>query len=362
MAGSAFIRTVTYGGYDKADVIRRLDSLYGQISGLENELRETKLLLEGNENGREMKVTIETILAESRAKLTEAQKEKETLSAKLRSAEDTIKKNENEIKKLTASLEEANAKLEKANAKLAAGSGDEKTDLSTVFIEAKKSADMIEKAAKENAEKLRNSADEAAKQSVAFANDEAEKVINDAERKAAEIVADAKNSAGEMEAAYNNMRASIHSEMTSLGVQLNNFKEALTKFEENGIGNLYKCEELLAKTEETLTAGGVPEFSKPEKVSPDYPERPKRKADPDEIDAKKRKSGLEKLRQMAESITAPKEKAEETQAEKKPEPAKTAGNDDKNSGPDSSSAEKGSKSGKTDLAALAEKAKALKNK
>ena len=158
------------------------------------------------------------------------------------------------------------------------------------------------------------------------------------------------------------MRASIHSEMTSLGVQLNNFKEALTKFEENGIGNLYKCEELLAKTEETLTAGGVPEFAKPEKVTPDYPERPKRKAVPDEIDAKKRKSGLEKLRQMAESITAPKEKAEEAPAENVSEPVNEAPKKEKNSGPDSSSAEKGGKSGKTDLAALAEKAKALKNK
>ena len=40
MAESRFIRTVTFGGFDRTDVIRRLESLNGQIYDLKNELRE----------------------------------------------------------------------------------------------------------------------------------------------------------------------------------------------------------------------------------------------------------------------------------------------------------------------------------
>jgi hypothetical protein len=136
------------------------------------------------------------------------------------------------------------------------------------------------------------------------------------------------------------------------------------KFEEEGVGNLYKCEELLGKTEETLKEGGIPEFKEHEKVAPEYPERPARKADPDEADAQKRKHGLDKLRQMAESMTTSKENAEaapEQAAEKKaetPEPAaeKEAEKSDKDKGDDKK------KSGKLDLAAIAKQAKALNNK
>ena len=64
MAGSRFIRTVTYGGYDKSDVIRRLDSLYEEIFGLQNELRETKLLLDGSKDGKEIKEALEGVLAD----------------------------------------------------------------------------------------------------------------------------------------------------------------------------------------------------------------------------------------------------------------------------------------------------------
>ncbi len=374
MAGSRFIRTVTYGGYDKSDVIRRLDSLYEEIFGLQNELRETKLLLDGSKDGKEIKEALEGVLAEERAKLTEAQKENESLSMQLKTAEESNKKSENEIKKLTASLEEANSKLKEANSKLsAAKSNDDAAALSEVFVEAKKSADMLEKAAQEKAEQLKSSAAEAAENSIAFANDEGSLLINDAERKAAEIIADAKNAAGEMETAYDNMRASLLSKMVDLGKQLNDFKDAIMKFEEEGVGNLYKCEELLGKTEETLKEGGIPEFKEHEKVAPEYPERPARKADPDEADAQKRKHGLDKLRQMAESMTtskgnaeaAPEKEAEapapEQAAEKKaetPEPAaeKKAEKLDKDKGDDKK------KSGKLDLAAIAKQAKALNNK
>ena len=345
MAESHFIRTVTYGGYDKADVVRRLDSLYERIFGLERELRETKLLLEASGKGEDIRECADSLLAEERDMLAKAQAENETLTVELEAAKADNKKYESEIRKLKASVEEAGKQLNEANTKLAAsGSGDDAAALSTVFIEAKKSADMLESAAREKAGQLESSAAEAAEKSIAHANDESAVIINDAECRAAEIIADAKNAAEEMAAAYVNMRASILSKMLALGQQLGDFKDALMKFEENGVGNLYECEELLEQTQKTLNEGGVPEFREAVKYEPEYPERPVRKADLESEESKKRKSGLDRLRQMAESLAASKGKDVAPAAET--EDAQDKDDDTK-------------KGGKIDLAALAKKAKSL---
>lgn len=359
MAESRFIKTVIYGGYDKADVIRQLDYLNEQIHGLKNELRETKLLLENTKDAKDIQKSIDNVLAEERAKLTEVQVQNDNLSTQLKTAEEQNKKYENEIKKLTASLEETKSKLDEANTQLiAAKSNDDSLALSAVFIEAKKSADMIESAAKENSEKLEKSAAEAAEKSIAYANDESAIIIHEAECKAAEIIADAKNAAGKMETAYDNMRASVLTKMLALGEQLNDFRDALMKFEENGVGNLYECEELINKTEQTLKEGGVPVFKEPSKYAPDYPERPKRKADPDVEDAQKRKSGLDKLRQMAESISGNKGKdAPPTPEVPAAEETKTSENNNNNTKHNNN--KKGSK---IDLAAIAKQAKSLNDK
>ena len=73
MEVSRFIRTVTYGGFDAADVIGRLDHLYERIYGLESRLRETDQLLESSDKGEDIKAAAETILAEEREKLTQVQ-------------------------------------------------------------------------------------------------------------------------------------------------------------------------------------------------------------------------------------------------------------------------------------------------
>ncbi|HOA00520.1 hypothetical protein [Ruminococcus sp.] len=46
MAEARFIKTVTFGGYEKEAVIKRMEFLNTQVHDLRNELRETKLLLE----------------------------------------------------------------------------------------------------------------------------------------------------------------------------------------------------------------------------------------------------------------------------------------------------------------------------
>ena len=360
MPESRFIKTVTYGGYDKADVIRRLEFLNEQLFSLKNELRETKLLLESSKNGKEIQKSIETVLAGERAKLTEVQVQNETLSTKIKAVEDSNRKYEEEIKKLTASLEEANSKLSDANTQLAASNtDDEALALSAVFIEAKKSADMLENSAKEKADQLQNSAAEAAEESIAYANDESAMIIYEAECKAADIIANAKNSAGNLGASYENIRSSVLSKINALGEQLTNVKDAIAKLEENSVSNLSECDEMLKKAEDTLNESEVPSIDEPAKYTPEYPERPKRTAEHELIEARKRKEELDKLKQMAESLgdNNDKEAPVDSSAPAKEETAPADASDNKDNNNNNSK-----KGGKIDLAMLAKQAQALKDK
>lgn len=367
MAEIRFIKTVTYGGYDKAEVIHRLEYLNKQLFDLKNELRETKLLLEDSKNGKEIEKGINGVLAGERAKLTETQVQNETLTTKLKAAEEDNRKYESEIKKLKNTVDELNSKLTDANSQLAAAkAADEALALSAVFIEAKKTADMLESTAKEKADDLEKTAAEAAEKSIAYANDEGAIIINEAQRQAAEIIAEAKNKAYDMEHASENMSAVVLDKMLVLGKQLNDFKEAIIKFEEMGVGNLYDCEEILIKTEATLKEGGVPVFSEPANFSPEYPDPPKRTADLESEDMKKRKNELDKLRQMAESISSSKDKKDEAPADEKAEQKsetkdEKSDNNKKNEDAKNDTAEK-KNGGKIDLAALAAQAQALNKK
>lgn len=350
MAESRFIKTVTYGGYDKADVIRRLEALSQEVFGLKNELRETKLLLESSENGKDIKESIETVLADGRAKLTEAQTENETLSAKLKASEESNRKYEEEIKKLNASLEEVNSKLRDANTQLTASkSEDEALALSAVFIEAKKSADMLESSAKEKAEALEKSAAEAAEKSIAYANDEGAVIIYEAECKAAEIIADAKNSAAGIGSSYGDMRSSLLAKMNALSEQLGSFRSVIDEFRQNSVRSLSECEEILKNTEDKLSEGGDIAAAEPETAAPEYPERPDRTSKLDAEDAKKRKNELDKLRQMAESINGNKGKHQDSEAPTAEVTKPAVSSDSK-------------KGGKIDLAALSKQADSLKKK
>ena len=51
MAETRFIKTVEFGGYDRNEVIKRLEFLNGQVFDLKNELRETKLIMEEYKKG-----------------------------------------------------------------------------------------------------------------------------------------------------------------------------------------------------------------------------------------------------------------------------------------------------------------------
>ncbi|MBR6338447.1 MAG: plectin [Ruminococcus sp.] len=337
MAESRFIKTVVFGGYDKADVDKRLEYLYTQYYDMKNELRETKLMLAKLRDGADEKAAQDSVLANERAKLTEFQVKNETISEKLKSTDEDNKAKEKEIADLKEKLKIAEDALADANTKLrgAEGGGDAAV-LGVVFAEAQKSANMIIAQASKQAEDLKADSEKLAANAVAEANNKAAKIIYDAEVRAAKLTADAENKNSEMEVASENMKAAMLNDVTKIGNEIAKLKNLFDDFSNTAVKMAADAQDLVDSTSRELKAGGVPVFRQPGTVEPKLPEAPKY----EEVDNtyntgiseedKKKSEDLEKLKAMAASINnsgkKPEAKAEEKPAEEAPK--KSGGLDD----------------------------------
>jgi hypothetical protein len=361
MAEARFIKTVAFGGYEKSEVIRRLEYLNSQVFDLKNELRETKLLLDAYRKGTDAEKANEQVLSGERAKLTQVQVQNETLSTKLKAAEEDNRNAEQNIKSMSADIEDLNAQLKAAKERIAAlEAGNDATAISQVFIEAQKSADMIKNTAKLDADKMTADAKKAAEIAITDANDEAAQIIFEAQREAAVLIADAKNKTEEMNVSSNNMKSIMLDDVTRLGAEMTHLRQLIEKFTETGLSDITDAEERLFQVSNTLREGGVPVFRSPESYDPEIPDAPKRAAlkelmdmAAESEDKQKKQSELEKLKQMAQSIGAkkPEEAAENPEEKAEEKPAEV-----------SSEEPKEKKGGKIDLAALAAQASALGGK
>lgn len=364
MAETRFIKTVTFGGYDKTEVDKRLEYFYTKLYELKNELRETKLTLEEYKKGTPAEKASETVLAGERAKLTQVQVQNETMSDKIKNIEEENKQKESEIqalkdknKALSDELEEKRKRIEALEAGGAAEA------LSSVFIEAQKSANLLVATSKKEADELDNKSKLAAEDIVTDANNKAKKIIFDAEKEAAVIAADAQNKSEQMSAASNNMKAVLLGEIESYSKQMEKMKELFADFEKDGRKKLDDSLELLGKAKGQLSSGGVPVFREPEIIEPAIPEEPvyEELAGRKEDEAKKQKANmdLEKLAAMASAIGGG---AKPEAAESKPDEnsAETADKAEASEGADGGDKKEGPRSGGgIDLAALAAQAAAL---
>lgn len=316
MAESRFIKTVVFGGYDKADVDKKLEFLYSQYYELKNSLREAKLLLNKYKEGADADSAYEAVLANERAKLSEFQVKNETMSEKLKAVDDDNKNKEKEIAELKEKLQAAEEALTEANNKLTATSGGDASMLGVVFAEAQKSATMIITTAKQQASDLENDSKKLAENTVTDANNKAMKIIYDAEVRAAELTADAENKSASMEVASGNLKATMLSDMSKVGVEMAKLRKLLSDFEKTGMTMLDESEKLLEDTQAELLAGGVPVFREPTMTSAKLPDAPEYQ----EVDntyvtgggeaAAKKNEELDKLKAMAASIGGGKPKAE----------------------------------------------------
>lgn len=307
MAESRFIKTVTFGGYDRTDVDKRLDGLYSQVCDLKNELRETKLTLESYKKGTEEERSFEQVLTVERAKLTEVQVKNEAMSEKIKTADDEMKKKDKEL----ADLKEENARLkeelEDAGSKLSAyEAGNDAAALGAVFIEAQKSRSMLLDSAKQEALKLEEDSKKLAENIIADADNKAAQIIYDAEKFAAESEAYARTKAEEMKAASGNMKAALMVDIDNIGAQITALRKVLENFEKNGSAMVTQSESMISNARNELLKDGVPVFTMPERFEPELPDLPEFKP----VDfsgekaeaAKKKNADLEKLQAMADAI------------------------------------------------------------
>lgn len=309
MAESRFIKTVTFGGYDRTDVDKRLDGLYLQVCDLKNELRETKLTLESYKKGTDEEKSFEQVLSVERAKLTEVQVKNEAMSEKIKTSDDELKKKDKEL----AELKEENARLkeelETSNSKLSAyEAGNDAAALGAVFIEAQKSRSMLLDSARQEAQKLEADSKKLAENIITDADNKAAQIIYDTEKFAAESEAFAINKAEEMKVASGNMKAALMTDMESIGVQISALKKVLESFEKNGSVVIAQSEEMINNAKEELRKDGIPVFKMPEHFEAELPPVPELKpvdfsGDSEKAEASKKKnSDLEKLQAMADAI------------------------------------------------------------
>ncbi len=309
MPETKFMKTVTYGGYDKDDVLKQIASYNLRVSELKNQLDEAKAQLNVYKSGGSTDDAYAAAMAEERAKLSEAMAKNETFDAMLRSYEDQINAKDEEIKTLHAAAAELSASLADANAKInALQSGDEAASLSSIFLEAQKSGNSLKAAAKAEADKTKEDALALAEDIVRDANNEAAKIVYEAEKNAAVATANAQNDVEQMNVATNNMRAAMLENIEGLTTEVLNIKTVLEEFSKNGLNDLIKAQELISGTENTLKSGGVPKFQQAKSFAPKLPPEPKytpapqKQAKAAQQPEKKKNNGLENLQKMANSI------------------------------------------------------------
>ena len=369
MAETRFIKTVEFGGYDRNEVIKRLEFLNSQVFDLKNELRETKLMMEEYKKGTDEEKAHETVLAQEKVKLTSLQVQNETNSAKLKAAEEDKSKLAEELSALKESHAAALKELEDVKSKLSAHEADnEAAALSQVFIAAQQSANALVGNASKEAEEKKAAAEALVKEMIADANHTAAEIVYEAEKNAAELEAESKNSSEKMKVASNNLRAVMFTDVEELGKQVAQLNEALAAITERGA----EAEKLLKETESKLSAGGVPEFKIPELMEAQLPDAPEPRKPAEQ--SKKSNAKLDELMKQASALKsdmadeegeadpeAEEEKpAEEKSEEKKLEEKKPEEKKPEEKKPEEKKPAEGGKKSGVDLAALMKQAKELK--
>lgn len=302
MAETRFLKTVVFGGYDRTDVIRRLEILNNQIFDLKNELRETKLLMGEYKKGTDEEKAFETVLAGEKAKLTNVQVQNETLSAKIKVLEQENQELSDKVENLTASVGDLTKCLTEANGKLDAISLNDSTKVLTdVFVKAQKSACDITDGARKEADKLEKESKDTAQEIIDEANNTAAQIIYEAEKTAAEKDAETQNKVEEMTVASGNLKAVMYEEVKALQEEFSRIHKAFDEFEQSSASRIDESEKVLAKTERLLAGDEIPTYKNPKLVEADIPEppAPKKTQKNEEANAK-----LEKLQKMADAAAS----------------------------------------------------------
>lgn len=259
MDGTGFLKTVSFGGFDKKDVLNYVDELNTKIYTLEAELDEKKALLESAGGSGVDSEKYEELLAADKAKITELQTNNDSLKLQMKTMEDDLANKDKEIEALKAQNAELEEQLQEAKNKAASGGGDSSAmDLSNVFLEAQKTANTIVTQAKENARKMDEDAKKLANQVVDDANGKASTIVKNADEKASKILSDAEDKSSEMRAAADKIRKQVEEEIAEIDENVIKLKEVLEMFSSESLSRLDEAKAQIDNAQNVMKKGGTP--------------------------------------------------------------------------------------------------------
>ena len=264
MDGTGFLKTVSFGGFDKKDVLAYVDELNTKIYTLEAELDEKKALLESAGGAGDNSEKYEELLAADKAKITELQTNNDSLKLQMKTMEDDLANKDKEIEALKAQNAELEEQLQEAKNKAASGGGESSAmDLSNVFLEAQKTANTIVTQAKENARKMDEDAKKLANQVVDDANGKASTIVKNADEKASKILSDAEDKSSEMRAAADKIRKQVEEEIAEIDENVVKLKEVLEMFSSESLSRLDEAKAQLDNAQSVVKKSGAPVASAP---------------------------------------------------------------------------------------------------
>lgn len=265
MADTLYIKTAAFCGYDKTDVDKRLEALYSLIYNLKNEIRENKQLIKKYQEGYSQDRAYENALAVERAQLTQLQVKNENLTEKNKARKEELKLKEQENAKLRDEIAALKEEVEELRLKQLALQNNNTEDLGIIFIEAKKSRDLILNNAKSEAATCKSEAEAFVEELIAETNLKVEALIKTAENKANEIITAAESKNKMLIADEVLLKKNILANIKTLYDDVLKMKALINGFNNNTSKIISDSEQLLMSTENKLS--GNSQSSVPDKTN-----------------------------------------------------------------------------------------------
>ncbi|MDR0904195.1 MAG: hypothetical protein LBM59_06145 [Ruminococcus sp.] len=254
-SGTIYLKTVNFGGFEKNGVLQYVDELNTKIFSLEAELDEKKTLLASAGDATAGSEKYEELLRVDKTKIAELQTANNSLMLQYQSAMDESNAKDAEIdalKKKTSALED---ELADAKRKAAAGSADNSAmDLSAVFMEAQKSANLIVTQAKETARKMDEDAKKLANQVVDDANGKASTIVKKADETASRILTDTERKIADLRAQADHVKSSVEKQVGDLDVNISKLRSVIESFSADSIGRLTETKNIIDRAQNIIRA------------------------------------------------------------------------------------------------------------
>lgn len=267
MADTRFIKATAFCGYDKADVDKRLETLYSLIYNLKNEVRECRQIVRKYEEGFEHSKAYENALAVERAQLTQLQVKNEKLSEKNKLRKEELNAKERENAQLHEEINQLREELEALLLRHHVLKNNDTEDLGIIFKEAKKSRDLIVNKAKKDAADCKEQAETFANNLIDETNKKIADLMTNAENKAAEIISDAQNKVNECKALEMSIKNTILVDAKNISSEIYKIKNVFAVFGADTSKFIANSERILAEAERKIIGEPAPTEIRPQTSS-----------------------------------------------------------------------------------------------